>query len=86
MEIETIYRLSIAYDFADTRDDDGLDRIELKLSELSKNCSVDCVESNLGGPCWGPYFVAESESLKDLEKFKRQALGYLRKWKGLDVQ
>lgn len=87
MEIQTIYRIAIYYDFTEYDDTnvDGIHRVSDKLNELSKNNSVDVCENCIGGPCFGPYFIAESESLKNMEKFKRQALAYLRKWKKLKI-
>lgn len=88
MTIEVIYRCSIYYDFPDydPLQVDAINRISDKLADIVIVCKVNQVENSIGGPCFGPYFICESDNLDDMKKFEKMAFSYLKRWKKLRIE
>lgn len=75
-EIETIYRVTIAYYV----ESDSDELVSKKGFTIASELDIHLSDSG-NGPCWNAYFVAQSETREKVEAFTRQICRYIKRFK-----
>lgn len=77
------YKLTVWFDYPERENAYNIiETVEDRLFKLSFGMKNIDLEVSSGGPCYGPYYVAESSNLHALDRFKKKAASVLNRFHG----